>query len=115
MKKTLTLAFAACILLTGCPTKDLETPNITKKDDAVMCAPACAHIKSMGCPEGQPLVYPGTTCESNAECADGECIDGKCAETCEQVCRALVKEGRQLGLKCWQTITVCSEIESSCR
>lgn len=105
------------ILLTliGCSTQDPNTPNIVTKDDVSLCSDACAHVQPMGCPEAQPLVYPGTHCTFNAECSEGDCINGKCTETCEMLCKAFIKEGRQLGVACWQTITKCSQIESVCR
>lgn len=116
-KITVTLAIAASILLIGCPDRDPNTPkpNITAKDDIKDCAPACAHVQPMGCPEAQPLVYESSMCSDDSDCGGGICMSGKCAETCEMVCEAFVNEGRQLGLECWQTITKCSEIESLCR
>jgi hypothetical protein len=117
MMKKIAWLFAIAILLVGCPRQDPETPkpNITTKDDITMCAPACAHVEPMGCPEAQSLVYPGSSCQADAECPEGICEKGKCAETCEMLCKTLVTESRHLGLKCWQTITKCEQIESVCR
>jgi hypothetical protein len=117
MMKKIAWLFAIAILLVGCPQQDPETPkpNVTTKDDITMCAPACAHVEPMGCPEAQPLVYPGSSCQADAECPEGVCENDKCAETCEMLCEALVTEGRHLGLECWQTITECEQIESVCR
>lgn len=107
------------LMLVCCQDKNVQPnipePNVTPKDDVEMCSPACSHIKSLGCEEGQDLVYPGSSCNSNAECSDSKCINNKCTETCEMFCKALINEGRQLGLSCWKTITECSQIESICR
>jgi len=115
MMKTNIWLIGIAILLTSCRDPETPKPNITVKDNISLCESACAYVQPMGCPEAQPLVYPGTTCIANAECAEGDCVNGKCTETCEMVCKALINEGRQLGIECWQTITSCEQIESKCR
>ena len=93
-----------------------ESPHITIKDDVSECPNACAHVKSHNCPEGNDLLYP-ISCSVDSDCGKdhGICINHQCTETCEMVCKAFVKQGRKLGLKCWETINECSEIESVCR
>jgi hypothetical protein len=113
--KKINLLIMTAILLTSCRDPETPKPNITIKDNILLCESGCAHVQPMGCPEAQPLIYPGTTCISNAECLYGNCINGKCTETCEMVCEAFIKEGRQIGIECWQTITSCNQIESMCR
>lgn len=122
MKKLLWLILPV-LLLTGCPKPEPNVPddpdpgpepNIVIKDDRTLCEKSCEHIQMLGCPEGNKLIYPGS-CGSNSECSEGVCEDGQCIETCTMVCGALVDQGRQLGLECWQTITECEEIESVCR
>ena len=103
------------MLLNGCAScSSNPQPNIIIKDDINDCAPACLSIQELGCPEGENLVYPDS-CTGDSECETGICLDGFCTETCQMLCEALVKEGRQLGLECWQTISSCDQIESICR
>jgi len=111
MRKILML----CGFVVGCascsPSID---PNVTIKDDITLCSPACESVQDLGCPEGSDLVYP-TSCVEDTDCEFGICIDSQCTETCLMVCEALVKEGRQLGLECWQEISSCEDIELVCR
>lgn len=99
----------ACSILNS----DVDS-NIEIKDDSTLCGKSCENIQALNCPEGEPLVYPNE-CKLDKDCADGVCIDNHCTETCEMLCKALIKEGRQLGLECWQTILTCEEIETVCR
>lgn len=115
MRKVIAIVVSAFLISCRFGDSNTPKPNVTKKDDIEMCVPACAHVKPMGCPEAQPLVYESSMCSSDDDCGIGVCMGGKCAETCVMVCEALVNEGRQLGLDCWQEITKCSEIESLCR
>lgn len=104
--------FGMCIFV-GCR---VDSPHITIKDDVSQCHSACAHVKEHNCQEGNDLVYP-IPCSTDTECGKdhGVCINHQCTETCEAVCKAFVNQGRQLGLKCWENIQQCSDIESVCR
>ena len=113
MKKLFWLILPA-LILTACPKPEPKPPKILPKDDRSLCEKSCDHIQSLDCPEGNDLVYP-VSCSTDEDCTDGICTGGKCTETCKMVCEALVDQGRQLGLECWQTITECEQIESVCR
>lgn len=104
------------VLLSGCAGCGPEiNNNITIKDDINECAPACAHLQKLGCDEGKDLIFPETCTVDTDTCSSGVCVEGYCTETCEMFCKAMVTEGRELGLECWQVISKCSEIESVCR
>jgi len=117
MKNILTIILSAFII--GCAScsggNDDPKPYIDIVDDLEDCEPACFNAGQLDCPEGEDLVYPGTTCIGDGDCVDGECINGQCTETCEKLCEEFVHEGIRQGLECWITMTACEEIESVCK
>jgi hypothetical protein len=115
MKKILIIAILCALGCSGQNNITNPTKHVEVKDDISLCADSCTNIRKLDCEESKDLVYPGSSCSLNAKCKDGICKNNKCTETCEMVCEALAKEGRYLGLECWQTITKCSEIETVCR
>jgi hypothetical protein len=85
-------------------------PVITIKESKEDCAPGCAAIRKLKCPESENLVYPDQ-CKSNSDCSTGVCINNACTETCEMLCEAFIDQGRYLGAKCWETVSDCQQIE----
>jgi hypothetical protein len=113
-------------VLVGCPNtsnSDLNHPDVVVMDNVGLCSPACIKARSLNCAEGNNLVYP-IVCVVDDDCYEkagkhglkfGSCRSGKCMESCEEVCSALVENGRMLNLDCWTSINKCSEIEDVCR
>lgn len=80
------LLIFATALFVGCGPK----PVVTTPDDTDMCAPACEHLRDLGCEEGEPL-EDGTSCEA--------------------FCIEVQTSGHSLNPTCVADIAACSEIE----
>lgn len=86
---------ALVLFLSGCGgAQPSVVPVVVEPGDTDKCPAACAHLRDLGCEEGQPL-EDGTTCEKF------------CVET--------QKNGQPLNPTCVLSITACTEIESCTR
>ena len=84
------LALAITILLLSCGgLRPIPLP--IDPGDSDQCAPACARMESLGCPEGQPL-------------SDGT--------SCTQFCKDTQRAGHALNPTCLTKILTCEEIET---
>lgn len=99
LRKFLALAlfFVVLIAQVGCSgcsgSKISPLPNPAVITDSNMCAPACAHLRELHCPQGEPL-------------SDGT--------SCETVCVETQKHGVWLNPTCVVTLQECSQLEPVC-
>jgi hypothetical protein len=89
MKRILTLGTFLFIAAVSFGATCRPPPVPIEPMDTVDCPAACEKMRSLGCPEGQPL-------------ADGT--------TCEKFCKDTQKSGHALRPSCVKDITSCSQI-----
>ena len=110
MKYTLTAMALVLISCTDCSSAPpIPSPPIVT--DVSMCAPACEHLRALGCEEGTP-VRTGEACPAGMGCKDGTCINGTCQVTCERFCSDVEKSGVWLNPTCVMGIDACNKIET---
>lgn len=86
------IALGVIFGLNGC--KPLTPPPVVvQPDDTESCASACAHLRSLGCPEGDDL-------------ADGS--------SCVKFCVDTQVSGHALAPSCVVTIQTCEELNTKC-
>ncbi len=91
MNKTVKLAaiILMAFALSGATCNFRPPPVPIEPSDTNKCEAACANLRSLGCPEGQPL-------------EDGT--------TCEKFCKDTQEAGHPLNPTCISTISSCDEI-----
>lgn len=88
MRKIVTV-FIASLFLTGAQCQVRNVPVPTDPGDSDLCAPACEHLRDLGCEEGDPL-------------EDGT--------TCEMFCLQTQTKGHRLNLPCVIQISSCEDL-----
>lgn len=74
------------------------------------CVVACAHLLSLGCPEGLPLDLH-LPCQKNSDCDSKTCnSSGSCEVSCAQFCADSLKGGVPLNPQCASKIGSCAEL-----
>ena len=89
MWRILLVFLALAPFLGGCGSCPKDPTLILQPNDTAQCGAACAHLVTLGCPEGQPL-GDGTSCEKF-------CVDTQQA-------------GHALAPSCIVTIKACPEL-----
>jgi len=93
MRRT-ALLYDALLVLAACSTPpEPKKPGVHVPDDTPSCPSACAHLRELGCEEGQPL-------------EDGT--------SCEKFCEDTQNAGHALRPSCATTIQTCAELASKC-
>lgn len=87
-----TLLFLAIGLGSACGPAELPPPRLPT--DTADCPAACAHLRALGCEEGQPL-------------EDGS--------SCESFCEDTQNAGHALNPSCVKSIRRCEDLEPVCR
>ena len=90
MKHVLLLSL---IVLYGCPSPYIQP---IKPADTSSCAPGCAQLKKLGCPE-----------------ASGS--NSKDPNSCVNDCTYVQNNGLSIRPSCWVTMTACSQLETTCK
>lgn len=98
MKKTMLQVCAAVILLAGCP-DPVVRPRFIVPTDTPSCPAACAHLRELHCPEGDPIPHP--------EHPDDRTFD----ITCEKFCQDTQNSGHPLQPSCVVRIHKCSDMQ----
>ena len=105
MKKLIIII--AVLLTVACST----TPQMSALNIG-SCSSACAHLKELKCPEGDP-VNMQHVCTRPTECKSTEyCDKGSCHATCEQFCGETEANGVGLNTYCVQHITTCDQVDT---
>lgn len=94
MKKIHVLAASLLAsVLAACPPREPETPQPVEPADTSRCAAGCARLAVLGCPEAA----------------------GSGDSTCEEDCVYVQQQGLvHLRPSCWETMTSCDQIETTC-
>lgn len=80
-------------VLAACPIRDPEAPQPAEPADTSRCAAGCARLAVLGCPESA----------------------GTEDMTCEEACVYVQQQGLiHLRPSCWEGITECSQVETTC-
>ena len=96
MKQTaqaLAILFALAVLTGASCQRPSQMPVVIQPDDTADCGAGCAHLKKLGCPEGD--VLPNGT-------------------TCKAWCEETQKKGHALGPSCWVTVKECTNLDAKC-
>jgi hypothetical protein len=100
--RNFTILVALAFTLIGCPCPDPASPNPQPVPDSDMCPLMCAHLKTLGCEEGQ-AVYdsdkPGPKDVPN--------------KTCEDFCVEQQSNGIFVNPRCVAKVKTCDEIEAA--
>lgn len=99
--KRLLLPALLLVLLLGCPpSSDPVTPSPLPPPDTDLCGQMCAHLKKLGCEEGEPVYnndLPGPEGKPNQSCADN--------------CKELQDKGFFVNPRCVARVEKCEDIE----
>jgi len=101
---------AFVIVLTGCKTSRMVTPNPPVITDSALCGVACERLTQLSCEEGK-AVSTGIACNGDWECSPGEdCVNRVCFDSCEHFCLVSQSHGVWFDLTCVSQINSCGEI-----
>jgi hypothetical protein len=97
------------LALVSCGAPQEPAPTIRVQAGASLCADACAHLRSLGCAEGEPIRAPA---DVSVRVACGMNDNTASCVTCDWFCDYQHQNGVYWNTPCLVDVATCGAVES---